>query len=194
MENKAVIAQPGAEQYYAENGQIPYQMYYPRVDGHWPKTRWRLLWTWFFEWRDRRNKQKPKFDTPEAWRGARLPGMQRLFFFGPGAMYTRWCVPVDENLTRVVYFRSKRIASRLGRLYEIATYHLYRNWMLHYNFSDMDYDAMRSVRYQHPEYLSQTDNYMVMVRWLIREHSRDLKRAKTAPATTTADAAIADGD
>ena len=37
-------------------------------------------------------------------------------------------------------------------------------------------DAMRSVRYLYPEYLSPTDNYMVMVRWLIREHARDLSR------------------
>lgn len=54
--------------------------------------------------------------------------------------------------------------------------------MLHYNFSDMDYDAMRSVRYQYPEYLSATDNYMVMLRWLIREQARDLKRPKPSPA------------
>jgi phenylpropionate dioxygenase-like ring-hydroxylating dioxygenase large terminal subunit len=195
VENKAVIAQPGAEQYYFKEGRVPYQMYYPRVNGYWPKTRWRLLWTWFFEWRDRQNKRKPRFDTPEEWRGARLPGMQRLFFFGPGAMYTRWCVPVDEDLTRVVYFRSKRIASRLGRWYEIVTFHLYRNWMLHYNFSDMDYDAMRSVRYQYPEYLSATDNYMVMLRWLIREQARDLKRARrTSPAAASADALTVDGD
>ena len=185
--NKAVVAQPGAEQYYVRDGQIPYQMYYPRVGGYWPKHRWRLLWTWFFEKRDRRNRQRPRFDTPEEWRGMRLPGMQRLFFFGPGAMYTRWCVPVDENLTRVVYFRSKRIKSRLGRLYEKVTYVLYRNWMLNYNFSDMDYDAMRSVRYQYPEYLSPTDDYMVLGRMLIREHGRDVQRA--ASANGEADAA-----
>jgi hypothetical protein len=104
------------------------------------------------------------------------------------------CVPVDEDLTRVVYFRSKRIASRLGRWYEIVTFHLYRNWMLHYNFSDMDYDAMRSVRYQYPEYLSATDNYMVMLRWLIREHARDLKRPKPSPAAALEDALTVDGD
>ena len=54
----------------------------------------------------------------------------------------------------------------------------HRNWILHCNFSDMDYDAMRSVRYQYPEYLSATDNYMVMLRWLIREHARGFKQGQ----------------
>ena len=194
MNNKAVIAEPGAEQYYFKDGQIPYQMYYPRVGGYWPKHRWRLLWTWFFAKRDQRIRQQPRFETPEEWRGMRLPSMQRLFFFGPGAIYTRWCVPVDEDLTRVVYFRSKRIASWLGRWYERVTYVLYRNWMLHYNFSDMDYDAMRSVRYQYPEYLSPTDDYMVLGRMLIREHGRDMQRAKTRAEPAAADQLVFDGD
>ena len=59
--------------------------------------------------------------------------------------------------------------------------------MLHYNFSDMDYDAMRSVRYQYPEYLSPTDDYMVLGRMLVREHGRDIQRA--AGANGQADAA-----
>ncbi len=190
----AVVAQPGAETYYEKDGRIPRRMYYPRINAFWPRTSWRLLWTWFFEYRDRRNRRIPRFETPEAWRGMRLPGMQRLFFFGPGAMYTRWCVPVEENLTRVVYFRSKRIASPLGRLYEKITYHLYRNWMIHYNFSDMDYDAMRSVRYQYPEYLSPTDDYMVMVRMLIREHGRDKQRQKRATDAAPTEEWVHDGD
>lgn len=71
----------------------------------------------------------------------------------------------------------------------------HRNWMLHDNFSDMDYDALRSVRHQYPEYLSATDNYMVMLRWLIRKHARDLKRARrTSPAAVSADALTVDGD
>ena len=71
----------------------------------------------------------------------------------------------------------------------------HRNWMLHYNFSDMDYDALRSGQYQYPEYLSAAGNYMVMLRWLIRKHARDLKRARrTSPAAVSADALTVDGD
>jgi hypothetical protein len=40
-----------------------------------------------------------------------LPSMQRLFSAGPSAIYTRWCVPVEEGLIRVVYFRSRRVRS-----------------------------------------------------------------------------------
>ena len=86
-----------------------------------------------------------------------------------------------------------RMASWLGRWHEIVTFDLYRNWMLHYNFSDLDYDAMRSVRYQHPEYLSATDNYMVMLRWLIREPARDVKRSKTSPSAASEEALTVDG-
>ena len=34
---------PTERYYYDEDGNIPYQMYYPGVDGKWPLTKWRLL-------------------------------------------------------------------------------------------------------------------------------------------------------
>jgi hypothetical protein len=47
----AVVAdRGGAANYYAKDGTVPYQMYYPRTGGYWPPTRFRLLWIWFFEW------------------------------------------------------------------------------------------------------------------------------------------------
>ena len=45
--------------------------------------------------------------------------------------------------------------------------------MYFFNFSDQDYDAMRSVRYQYPEYLSSTDNPVVALRKLVTEHVND---------------------
>ena len=111
-----VADREGAANYYAKEGKIPYQMYYPRTGGYWPLTRFRLLWIWFFEWRNRQKQNPPKFETSEEWAGGlHLPGMQRLFSGGPGAMYTRWCVPVEESLTRVVYFRSRRVRTHVGR-------------------------------------------------------------------------------
>ena len=63
-----------------KDGTIPYQMYYPRTGGYWPPTRFRLLWIWFFEWRNRQKQTPPKFETPEEWAGGlHLPSMQRLF-------------------------------------------------------------------------------------------------------------------
>jgi hypothetical protein len=196
VNNKAavVLDRGGAANYYAQNGTILYQMYYPRVGGYWPPTRFQLLWVWFFEWRNRHKQNTPKFETPEEWGGGmHLPSMQRLFSSGPGAMYTRWCVPVEEGLTRVVYFRSRRERTQLGRFWQRFAFHLYRNWLQNYNFSDQDYDAMYSVRYQYPEYLSATDSHMLADRRLITEHARGLKRPVRVAEMTTAEQLVSEG-
>jgi hypothetical protein len=100
---------------------------------------------------------------------------------------------VGKDLTRVVYFRSIRIKSGLGRLYERAAFKLWREWLYLYNFSDMDYDAMRSVRVQYPEYLSPTDSHMVSQRKLITEHARGLQRPVQVAQTTTAERLVVEG-
>jgi hypothetical protein len=107
-------------------------------------------------------RHKPKFETPEEWVGGlHLPSMQRLFSGGPGAMYARWRVLVEESLTRVVYFRSRRVRTHLGRFWQRFAFTLYCNWLQNYNFSDQDYDALYSACYQYPEYLSATDSHVV---------------------------------
>jgi phenylpropionate dioxygenase-like ring-hydroxylating dioxygenase large terminal subunit len=190
----AVVIDRGAANYYAKDGKIPFQMYYPRLGGYWPLHRTRLLWVWFFERRDRRRQNAQKFDTPEEWGGGmHLPSMQRLFSGGPGTMYTRWCVPVEETLTRVVYFRSRRVPTPLGQFWKRLAFKLYRNWLQNYNFSDQDYDAMSSVRYQYPEYLSATDSHLVAERRLITEHARGLKRTVPVAEETTAEVLVAQG-
>jgi phenylpropionate dioxygenase-like ring-hydroxylating dioxygenase large terminal subunit len=196
VNNKAAVMadRGGAANYYAKDGTIPYQMYYPRTGGYWPPTRFRLLWIWFFEWRNRQKQNPPKFETPEEWAGGlHLPSMQRLFSGGPGALYTRWCVPVEESLTRVVYFRSRRVRTHAGRFWQRLAFHLYRNWLQNYNFSDQDYDAMYSARYQYPEYLSATDSHVVAQRRLITEHARGLKRSVQVAEMTTAEQLVAEG-
>ena len=88
VNNKNVHYRPGSGKssveryYYDEDGNIPYQMYYPGVDGVWPLHRWRLLWTWYFDWKAKRKGQDPNYrrasgaDTPDVneWNGTRLPG------------------------------------------------------------------------------------------------------------------------
>lgn len=195
VNNVAVVAKRGAEQYYAdENGKVPYQMYYPRIDAKWPKYKWRLLWTWFFDLVEKMNRNRKPFDTPEEWQGMHLPGMHRLRFGGPSVMYTRWCVPVENDLTRVIYFRSYRIKTRLGRIWERFSYHLYRNFLFHYNFSDQDYDAMRTTRYHHPEYLSATDSHVIGQRKLMVTHARGAEKHQSIKinAQTTAEQLVED--
>jgi hypothetical protein len=189
--NKTVIQQLGSEQYYAVDGKIPYKMYYPRINAYWPLSSWRLMWTWATERMTARSRQQPKFETPEVWQGTRLPSMQRLSHWN--CFYTRWCVPVDENLTRVIYFCSHRPRNKMEALYRMLTWP-WHNWERHFNFSDQDYDAMRTTRYQHPEYLSSTDSYLIMVRKLLTEHARGLKKTVDVAEETTAEKLVYESD
>jgi phenylpropionate dioxygenase-like ring-hydroxylating dioxygenase large terminal subunit len=182
--NKTVIQMLGSEQYYAKDGKIPYKMYYPRINAEWPLTSWRLMWTWATERLDARSKKQPKFETPDVWQGTRLPSMQRLSHHN--CFYTRWCIPVDENLTRVVYFCSHRPRTTLEAIHRRITWP-WHNWMRHFNFSDQDYDAMRTTRYQYPEYLSSTDSYLIMVRKLLTEHARGIEKVVNVAEETTAE-------
>src|SRR5262249_8068123 len=181
----------GTEAYYEVDGKMPHQLYHPRVGGYWPQHRWRLLWTWFFDLFERQNGRPPRFHNPPAWEGQRLPGMVRNNHHTH--MYTRWGIPVDENLTRTVYFYSSRPRSRLGRLYDRFSFTFFLNWMINYNFSDQDYDAMRSIRYQYPEYLSSTDNALVALRKPVTEHARGVSRP-AGGAVTTAERQVEQAD
>ncbi len=178
--------------YAAEDGKMPYQLYYPRVAGHWPKGRVRLLWAWFFEAWERTKARRSRFENPPEWEGQRLPGMVRNNH--RTHMYTRWAVPVDENMTRATYFYSARPKSWLGRVYDRVSFRLFLNWMLFFNFSDQDYDAMRSCRYQYPEYLSSTDGVVVALRRLVAEHARGIERTIEVAEETTAERLVAEAD
>ena len=178
----------GRTNYYADDsGKIPYQFYHPRVDGYWPMHRYRLLWTWFFDaWRKLRPiSRHARFQNPAEWEGQRLPGMARNNHHTH--MYTRWAVPVDANLTRATYFFSTRPKNALGRLYDRLCFKLILNWMYFYNFSDQDYDAMRSCRYQHPEYLSATDSVVVALRRLVGDEARGAEHRIEVVEETTAE-------
>jgi phenylpropionate dioxygenase-like ring-hydroxylating dioxygenase large terminal subunit len=191
MVNDRVVQTTGGNrskvsQYYAVDGKIPLQMYYPRVGGYWPLHRYRLLWAWFFEFLGRHVYKRPELlEGPEEWRsGMHLPGMQRM-----PHLYTRYCIAVEPDLTRTIYFRSRRIKTRIGRFYERITFKLIVEWLNHYNFSNQDYEAMASCRWQYPEYLSATDSYVVAERRLIVEHARGRKQQLDAdvPEQTTAE-------
>ena len=194
VNNKNVHYRPGqgkssVEKYYEdEDGKVPYQMYYPGVGGVWPLHRWRLMWTWFYDWKARRRGQSPgrlqpqQAEAPDVneWNGTRLPGMSRT---GGNARFfrsTRWAVPVEDNLTRMVYLNVERYAHRpspVRRLWSTVTWP-YRNWELNFNFRNQDYDAEKYVQYSFPEYLSSTDSVVVAMRRLFVEHARDVQRRR----------------
>jgi phenylpropionate dioxygenase-like ring-hydroxylating dioxygenase large terminal subunit len=193
LNNRVVVATRGGQDYYAENGQVPYQLYYPRVGGYWPLHRWRLLWTWLTEPLDALVRRQPRFENPEEWEsGQRLPSLVRQHHHDH--MYTRWVVPVEPDLTRVVYLHSARPRSKLGEAYTRAQYALWHNWSHHFNFSDQDYDAMASVRYQYPEYLSSTDTCTAVFRRLIVEQARGVRGSAARAPTTPAEERIVEAD
>ena len=217
VNNKVVHYRPGGgksptEEYYAdEDGKVPYQMYYPGVDGVWPLHRWRLLWTWFFDWKAKRRGQTagrrrpPAADTTDVneWNGTRLPGMSRTGGNNKFFRSTRWPVPVEENLTRMVYLNVERYSKPTSlprRLWSGATWP-YRNWELNFNFRNQDYDAEKYTQYNMPEYLSSTDSVVVAMRRLFVEHARDVQRRREreeeAPENmeeTEADQMVREGD
>ena len=188
--------------YYADKngGKMPYKMYHPRVGANWPLSSWRLSWVWFFRLLDR-SRKSPTRTTPsprqmqhddkmsDDWQfgGMRLPGMQRL------STFTRWCVPVDKDMTRVVYITFGRAKTRLGRLWVGMKFKGYQQFLSHFNFSDQDYNAMRSTRWQYPEYLSATDSHLVAERRLVADHARGLKHTIEVKDLTTAERQVIEG-
>jgi len=187
--------------YYAEKngGKMPYKMYYPRVDAKWPLTSWRLSWVWFFRLIDRTKARTRAAPSPtmsqrddrmtDDWQfgGMRLPGMQRL------APFTRWCVPVDKDMTRVVYISFGRATSQFGKLKNRLRFMFFTKPLMHFNFSDQDYNAMRSTRWQYPEYLSATDSHLVAERRLVAQHARGIKRTVEVNDLTTAERQVIEG-
>ena len=147
-------------------GKLPYQDTYPEL-GKWPKTKWRLLWNWVFIPANKRRFNRPVFTTNPLWgSGHHLPGMfrsdQRV------NMYTRMCVPIEENNTRIVYYHSTRPSGWIGRLYERVHFVLWHNWVLNIQFSNQDAKVMAPQRYDTPEKLSGTDSEIIQWRKLLQ--------------------------
>jgi phenylpropionate dioxygenase-like ring-hydroxylating dioxygenase large terminal subunit len=156
----------------------PAREYYPGVDGHWPKTQWRRLWLWAFAWRLRRRVTRRPFNPDEEWGmhtfiggkrvrsgGHHLPSMFR-FDFGTH-MYTRACVPVDEQTTRVIYYHAIRRRTAIGRALARLFFVTFQNWAMNANFSDQDYRVMAPQRYDTAEKLSGTDAEVIAWRRLL---------------------------
>jgi len=195
---KHMALRPGekpTDRYYEdESGRLPHQLFHPRVEGYWPKHSYRLLWTWIFDTWEHKfpHSRRPRFQNPKEWEGQRLPCMVRNNHHTH--MYTRCAVPVEKDLTRAVYFFSTRPQTKLGRFYDKLTFKFFLEWMIHFNFSDQDYDAMRSCRYQYPEYLSSTDSVIVALRRLVAERARGHSTNVKVVEETTAERLVAQAD
>lgn len=206
--DRALVPLMHNQDYYArEDGTSEFQMYYPGIDGKWPKTSWRKK-AWrvldplyryvIFSPRRLRRLGYPYQTTSDEWASAsgascwHLPSAIRVNF-GPW-MYTRYAVPVDEDISRVIYFHSRRVPTRAGRLALRVWFRLYFNWWLHYNFSTQDSKVAAPCRYWTEENFAPTDSHLILLRKLVGERSRDAKLResatsdqRTASASGTAD-------
>ena len=181
------------QDYYADDkGYIPFQMDYPGV-GKWPKTRFRKwIASVFIPWQNLgvnnpiRTRRFARFiaELPEEWKtgGWHMPGMVRLTF--PSfSIYNRWSVPVEADLSRIVYFHTRRANYALSRALLFLWFHLYYNWMTSYNFSGQDNRVASPSRYWTPENLSASDSHLILLRRFITERTRDAKRGVLKPFT-----------
>lgn len=137
------------------------------ADGRrWPKTNYRRMWTWLTKpLADRARLHIPPPRSARWCGGHHLPGMFRAEFGWD--LYTRMCVPVEENLTRVWYYHCTRPKSALGRAWDTFIYKAVRRFIIEYNFSRQDEKVMLNQRYDTPEKLSGTDAEVIQWRKLV---------------------------
>jgi len=171
INDRAVVVKGRTHQDYYGEGDPSRAMYYPGVDGVWPLYRIRRLWQPFFIKIGERIR-KQRFETPAEWASAHhLPCEVRVNY--GRHMYTRYAVPVEANLSRIVIFHARRLATKAARTQERVYFALMHNWLQNYNFSAMDSTVSAPCRFWTPENLSPTDSHLIILRRLIRERSRD---------------------
>lgn len=202
--DRALVPLMQNQNYYAdETGKTPYQLYYPGVNGVWPLGKWRrLVWALFKPWYAlvfNRFRTHPKRTNPrqsEEWAAEagnscwHLPCAIRVNF---GLYhYTRYAVPVSENLSRVIYFHHRRAGGFLTSIVQKAWFYSYFNYWLHYNFSGQDALVTAPCRFWTKENFSPTDSHLILLRKLVTERSRDAKLAgnKSQPGNISSEEAL----
>jgi phenylpropionate dioxygenase-like ring-hydroxylating dioxygenase large terminal subunit len=134
--------------------------------GKWPKTSYRKLWNWAFNWYLPMTRKTRQIQFSPRWEwGHHLPGM-----FRTGLVFdymTRWCVPVDENTTRLWYFHAAPGKTAKQRLLHSLEYKAYVRFLHDVQFSKQDEEPMLHQRYDTPEMLSLTDLEVVHWRRLV---------------------------
>jgi phenylpropionate dioxygenase-like ring-hydroxylating dioxygenase large terminal subunit len=149
---------------------LPYQEYFPAVDGLWPRHKYRLLWVPIFRlkrlrwlwsigdglyWDEVATRKKYHPDSAEWNTGPHMPGMQRIN--GGTSIYTRWCVPVDENTTREVYFYATRPKTSKERWIERIKYPIAQKLFRNRNLGFQDGRILERTRYDMQERFSAFD-------------------------------------
>ena len=100
-------------------------------------------------------------------------------------MYTRCCVPIDADNTRIIYYHSIHKKGALRQLLHTIYFRCIYTWLMHSNFSQQDYSVMAPQRYDKPEYLSSTDTQIVAWRRLLLK-ARGMPNATAARQSAAA--------
>jgi len=167
------------------NAKRPYQDYYPLLGATWPKTKYRLAWTWIFDLNAKvRSRFRPAFSTSQEWGpGQHLPAAVRINY--GTHMYTRCAVPVGEHVTRMFYFHSSKRSTLLGRLHEAIQWTAFHNWAMNKNFSEQDSPGAIDLYYDRRERLSLTDQQTIEWRKLVLSARGMESKAGASPADST---------
>jgi phenylpropionate dioxygenase-like ring-hydroxylating dioxygenase large terminal subunit len=150
---------PGAPR--AVSGKV--KQHFPELGHHWPKSQWRKAWTWAFDWNSRRVRSMKGMSHVREWSGVgqHLPSYVRRD--ENAFVYTRCSVPIDEELTREVYYHWGKASNWIGRVYAALHWHLFGNWSFNINFSQQDLKAVNNQRYDTDENFGPND--MTLVWW-----------------------------
>jgi hypothetical protein len=146
----------------------PTHAYFPALGGQWPKSSHRRLVRRLFKPLMASAEGQHVRPSPRWTLGHHLPSMYRQTP-GPGSFdfYTRTCVPIDEDSTRVWYYHTLRAPTALQRLAHSLRYKLYMSWLWDEHFSKQDAKALKRQRWDMPETLSPTDTEVVQWRRLV---------------------------
>ena len=147
----------------------PYRDYFEGVDGYWPKHTFRRVWAplfrywplkWFAPQGGIANDRSSDYHDDLEWNnGPHMPGIQRILeqdWYGP-FIYTRWCVPIDENTTREVYFHACRPPSRFAYYFERLRFPVVSRLLYYRNFGYQDGRVLEQTPYDRPERFSAFD-------------------------------------
>jgi phenylpropionate dioxygenase-like ring-hydroxylating dioxygenase large terminal subunit len=183
--------------FYSDGGerQRPYREYFEGVDGYWPKHSWRLLWVpimrarplaWVWRLGDGYPPKAPYHPNSHEWNGGpHMPGMQRIS--GGSAMYTRWCVPIDEVTTKEFYMWAVRPKSGAQRFWERCKYPIAQKLLRHRNLGFQDGHILEQLRFDLPERFSQYDVETMGWRRLAILSQRHGGRHSDIPSSVLAD-------
>lgn len=143
----------------------PDQELYPGL-GKWPKSRWRRWWVWLLKPAKLRARGGAPFHRTDEWGQAHhLPNMFRTV--SSTHAYTRVCVAMEAQQSRVIYYYSTRPKNLVHKAYIWAQYYLWFRWHMLVHFSNQDLYPMLDQRWDTPEMLSPNDAELIVWRKML---------------------------